>query len=288
MSQTSPIRFQVRAAALALGALLTGGCSLALDTEKFEQEGEAEECGEAAVRDGSDLLFQVSSAMDHSDRDMFVVVVTADLEPKIVSMARVMGIALKEGEGELDRDNIEVFMPTVFGEAKHRLHVYFERNDQPGFQNGEDPGWIVPVCRDGTASLDLSVDPDGAQNLSDPAPSAADGRRLFTYEFEGFDTHAGRLLEMRLIEEETNRTLGYLKNPAIVDDVFDGAFPGLIEEGGFYRIDFWADNNADGGFDPAPDDHVWRSLGRGADFGLRFKYIHDTDFSESVEWEEAP
>ena len=94
--------------------------------------------------------------------------------------------------------------------------------------------------------------------------------------------HVGQLFEVRLF----NNTPGYIGevSRARVKEIpsadFSVSLPGLVT-GHDYQIDFFADFNDNGRYDPPPADHAWRLLVSG-DVGT-VTFTHNTNFT-NIKW----
>ena len=235
------------------------------------------------MREGAPLFFEIEAAGEFSAEDVVVTGMTRSGQPALLFEAHSIGV-----DG-LSPETIEFFIPNAFdGTSKAQLYVYFDTDGDREWTKGTDPSWSVPVCADGYANLNASLESgEGGvivgQDLTDPAPTRNDAD--YTYQLRNFDAHDQKLFELRMFDETTGRTVAYVRNPSIQMPDFGGRMEDLVVDGRSYRIDLYADNDGSGGFSGLPDDHVWRSEGTATDVGLAFEYIHDTDFAE-IEWEE--
>lgn len=271
---------KIRFIGLVLAALAVAGCSLSTGTDDLVLE---KECGTFAVREGAPLFFEIEGAAAFSEQDVVVTGMTRSGEPALLFEAHSIGV-----DG-LSPESIEFFIPNAFdGASRAQLYVYFDTDGDREWTDGTDPSWSVPVCADGYANLDVSLEAgEGGvivgQDLTDPAPARNDAD--YKYQLRNFDAHDQKLFELRMFDLTTGRTVAYVRNPSIQMPDFGGRMEDLVVDGRSYRIDFYADNDGSGGFSGLPDDHVWRSEGTATGGGLDFEYVHDTDFTE-IEWEE--
>ena len=78
-----------------------------------------------------------------------------------------------------------------------------------------------------------------------------------TLQFRGMNPHIGQKFEVRVLDKETDGEVGRQGVPAIGNADFDlQLFTTII--GQSYQIDFYADKNNNGTYDPPPTDSAWR------------------------------
>lgn len=100
--------------------------------------------------------------------------------------------------------------------------------------------------------------------------------------FTGMDPHIGQLFEVRLIDKSTQVEVERIAIDEITSNSFDILFTD-ITEGNSYWIDFYADNNENGYYDPIPADHAWRLVLNNAASSNMIDFAYNTGFSE-VNW----
>ena len=126
-----------------------------------------------------------------------------------------------------------------------------------------------------TACDDDADDDDDGTTPTDPA----DGP--FDLTFTGtIEPHAGQVFQVIVIDNDDDSEV--VKDSIIVPD--DGNFSfmwdGILEDGGDYRIDYFADHNENGECDAPPDDHAWRYVIGEATEDVVFDFQHDTNFTD--------
>jgi hypothetical protein len=114
-------------------------------------------------------------------------------------------------------------------------------------------------------------------DISVPAftPLGAD----FTFQATGMSPHIGQLFELRVIDSSTGRVIGKYVLPAIGTANFSITVPMIIRDLSNYQVDFFADFNGNGRYDPPPADHAWRLSGVGSPAGLTVTFAHNTTFT---------
>jgi len=96
--------------------------------------------------------------------------------------------------------------------------------------------------------------------------------------FEGFDEHVGQLFELRSIWHDTVDTVLL---PAIPAPEFTMT---VVAGCGANHIDFYADFNDNGDYDPPPTDHAWRITVHAREGANKDVLIqHDTDYVD-IKW----
>jgi hypothetical protein len=106
-------------------------------------------------------------------------------------------------------------------------------------------------------------------------PSLPDGD--LAIQFEGFDPHVGQLFRVRVVDTGSGITVGCKEISPVPSPTFTVFFSQALT-GGDYDVEYFADMNGSGGYDPPPTDHAWRVdlgvLSGDADITLP----HDTNF----------
>jgi len=94
--------------------------------------------------------------------------------------------------------------------------------------------------------------------------------------------HAGQLFELRVVEESSQQEEGLMSLPAILLPEFMMLVPSL-EFGHDYRVDFYADMNMNGQYDPPPTDHAWRITFTDNTGDVVQDFTHNTNFTD-IQW----
>ncbi|RMF32296.1 MAG: T9SS C-terminal target domain-containing protein [Bacteroidetes bacterium] len=106
---------------------------------------------------------------------------------------------------------------------------------------------------------------------------------LLTVNLTDMVPHVGQLLELRVLENGSEREIGRIKR---MIDVADLAveIPG-IQDGKEYKVDFYADLNQNGLYNAPPMDHAWRlDLKDRPPGDASLDFSHNTTFTD-IEWE---
>jgi hypothetical protein len=140
--------------------------------------------------------------------------------------------------------------------------------------DGSDHDWKVDLPADG--KLVFAHNSQFTRLLPRPASIGGD----FHMRFKGMAVHTGKVLEVMVIEQDSGRAVGLYRLQSIPGDQFEVAIPGIIDVGGIaYRVEFYADANANLRYDDPPADHTWLSFAESNDQGVDFEFVHGTNFT---------
>ncbi|WP_236995532.1 hypothetical protein [Halomonas huangheensis] len=111
---------------------------------------------------------------------------------------------------------------------------------------------------------------------------AADGHDLTFQGDAGFGgPHGGQAVEAALIDAESGEVLATQSGEvsADADPAFSLDFPGALEEGGSYKVNYWIDSNFGGGTvgscDEPQQDHQWSRTIEMSDGAVSHVETHD-------------
>lgn len=105
---------------------------------------------------------------------------------------------------------------------------------------------------------------------------------MATLHATGMTPHLGQLFELRIYEETTMDEIGLVSIPGLELAEFYIHLPGT-ETGKSYNIDFYADLNSSGGYDPPPTDHAWRINMNPVEGDTVVEFSHNTNFT-NIDW----
>ncbi len=112
--------------------------------------------------------------------------------------------------------------------------------------------------------------------------STAFGQFKLTIKFSQMDANLGQRLEIRVYDETTGFEVGFAKVPEITDPAFDVQLFVLVG-GKSYRVDFYADVNDNGQYDPPPFDDAWRLHVTDVQGDVTMPFARSTDFTD-IAW----
>jgi len=133
------------------------------------------------------------------------------------------------------------------------------------------------------------LDPNAEWSIGSPAPGLLDRVRLpgdntskhgdvLTVQFKGMTPHEGQKFEIRVVDEGTQEEKG-LQTMASIPVDFQLFFTGM-EMGKNYRVDFYADHNNNGVYDPPSVDHAWRLAVNDFAGDTIETFSHNTNFTD--------
>jgi hypothetical protein len=126
-------------------------------------------------------------------------------------------------------------------------------------------------------ALAVSHDPKWEDKCASFATVA--NRRDLTFTGQGFDVHNGVRFEVVVSRADNNAVLVHAVSDSL-DTGASGAFsytwPGLLEVGKAYRVDYFADVNKNGTCDAPPADHVWHRDVTSVSDDVALAVTHDT------------
>ena len=111
---------------------------------------------------------------------------------------------------------------------------------------------------------------------------AALGQATVIVTFEDMDPHVGQAFELRIVDAATGREVDRVSVPEVVAPTFDISVS-EVPLGVTYRIDFYADANANGRYDAPPADHAWRIELPDLQADTSIAFVHDLDFVD-IRW----
>lgn len=105
---------------------------------------------------------------------------------------------------------------------------------------------------------------------------------LVTVNLSSMTPHLGRLFELRVVKVENSEEAGRFSLPSILVQNFSVFIPG-IDLNKDYNIDFYADHNGNGTYNPPPVDHAWRLTFSSATGDYTANFTHNTTFTD-INW----
>jgi hypothetical protein len=108
------------------------------------------------------------------------------------------------------------------------------------------------------------------------------GQHKLTLEFKGMTPHVGQQLEIRVLDTADGREVGQARVDSIPGAEFSVDLY-VLKDGHSYQIDFYADHNGNGQYDPPSTDHAWRLELDDADGDETLTFTHNTTFTD-IQW----
>jgi hypothetical protein len=108
-------------------------------------------------------------------------------------------------------------------------------------------------------------------------------RYLVTLNLTGMNPHIGQKFEARLVNINRNmKEVGRTTITAVAGAAFSVKLP-FAEAGHSYYVEFYADMNGNGRFDPSPADHTWRLEAMNTSGDVSLNFAHSTNFTD-IPW----
>ncbi|MBU1984483.1 T9SS type A sorting domain-containing protein [bacterium] len=123
--------------------------------------------------------------------------------------------------------------------------------------------------------------PGNAAQVTHPADAASNPLRTLTVQFSNMDPHVGQMLELRIVDKSTGLEAGRAMVSSISGGSFNVAIPTAVD-GRSYWVDFFADVNRNGFYDPPPTDHAWR-ISADVSGATSVSFMHNTNFTD-IQW----
>jgi hypothetical protein len=139
-----------------------------------------------------------------------------------------------------------------------------------------DHAWRLDIAASGDETLAFMHNTDFT-DIATPAVTEAED---FTFMATDMSPHDGQRFELRVIEADSGRLVGRYVLGAIAAADFTLTLPGIVANGTDYQVDFHADLDNDGNYDPPPTDHAWRETGTADASGLTINFAHNTTFTD--------
>lgn len=100
--------------------------------------------------------------------------------------------------------------------------------------------------------------------------------------FDGMNPHIGQMLKLYVRDQSTGEMLDSVVVSSIEDADFD-IESHMLDVGGSYHVDFFADLNKNGVYDAPPTDHAWRLVVNNAMGDVDLDFMHNTTFTDIME-----
>lgn len=213
-----------------------------------------------------DFTLNASGLDANLTQQMFVRVVS-DQNDSVVATAIVNPITAGDAE---------VVMPRalVVGHD-YRAEMFIDVNgnglyDAPPI----DQAWSVDVPTNGTVSFTHNT------NFTDIGATPNMPGQPLVVNLSGMTPSLLGFMEMRVIEDNTNRTVGLYRQIGPIAPTMNVTIPGVVEAGTDYHVDFFTDVNQNQEYDAPPTDYAWRLEGTGGTTGLTFNFTTNTDYTD--------
>ena len=96
----------------------------------------------------------------------------------------------------------------------------------------------------------------------------------------GFTPHNGQTLHVAVLDASGGAHVVTDQSTTVSGGDFSFSFPGVLEEGHSYHVDYYADFNGNGSCDAPPTDHVWRKDVDNVQDNVNLQVTHNTNFTD--------
>ncbi len=151
--------------------------------------------------------------------------------------------------------------------------------DNPeSFGNNTGTGWTFSHTFNTPGVYDYQCDPHVGVGMVGQVIVEESLFKL-TVNFTGMDPHVGQMMKLFVKDQSSGETLDSVVLSSIEDADFD-IESHILEVGGDYFVDFYADLNQSGGYDAPPTDHAWRLVVDNAMGDVDLDFTHNTTFTD--------
>jgi len=105
---------------------------------------------------------------------------------------------------------------------------------------------------------------------------------LFTLRLSNMNPHLSQLFELRVVDSGNGSEIGRTSVSSILLPNFSVRVPGT-QIGRDYMVDYYADLNRNGAYNPPPTDHAWRSTFSNTTGDTTLTFVHNTSFTD-IQW----
>lgn len=236
-----------------------------------------------AAGDGSDeLSFPHNTNFTDIDWDYLLTVHFTGMSPHLnqTLQLRVEDTSTGNEIGRIKIDTIssadfDVNVPGIKLNGEYKVQFFADHNGNGLYDSAPtDHTWEIDFTND---SGDVSLDFAHNTNFTE-----INWKYLLTVNFLSMSPHLGEFFELRVVDVSDQTEVGRVSIDSIFVQDFTINIPG-IELNKDYNIDFYADHNLNGKYDPPPADHTWRITFNSANGDFTEDFMHNTNFTD-IEW----
>ena len=123
---------------------------------------------------------------------------------------------------------------------------------------------------------------DTGDDTGDDTAGDDTGGATFDLAFSGtgFTPHNGQMLHVAVLDAATDAHVVTDQSQTVSGGTFSFNFPGVLEQGHNYHVDYYADFNGNGSCDSPPTDHVWRAEVSDVQDNVNLQVTHNTNFTD--------
>ncbi|MEE9162769.1 MAG: FlgD immunoglobulin-like domain containing protein, partial [Candidatus Neomarinimicrobiota bacterium] len=175
----------------------------------------------------------------------------------------------------IPRDAFALDLPGARIGHSYRLDFYADLNGNGAYDPPPtDQAWRLQVDN---VQFDAGVNFSHNSSFTD-----IDWPYLLTLQLEAMTPHIEQTFQARLVHIGSGAEESRTRRDALPQEDFSVRLPGM-RSGQDYQVDFYADFNGNGAYDPPPTDHAWRLQYLSAASDDTISFVHTTAFTD-IEW----
>lgn len=147
--------------------------------------------------------------------------------------------------------------------------------DGDGISNGDELQDQYGVWTSG------EVNPGSSSFVSNPGDATSTKYQMITVHLSSMSPHVGQQLFMRAVDKSNGKEASRITVENLAEDQ-NIELNNLIA-GHSYNIDFFADHNGNGVYDPPPTDHAWRIAADNIQGIENLEFSHNANFTD-IDW----
>ncbi|MEX0980952.1 MAG: T9SS type A sorting domain-containing protein, partial [Bacteroidales bacterium] len=178
-------------------------------------------------------------------------------------------------KSEIVSESFSVTLEALESGVGYHIDFFADHNNN-GYYDApaDDHAWRLEIAN---ANGDEVLDFAHNTNFTD-----IDWKHRLRVRFDGMNPHIGQMLKLYVRDQSSGTTLDSVTVAAIEDAEFD-IESHILEVGGSYHVDFYADLNENGTYDAPPTDHAWRLDVSNAMGDVDLDFTHNTEFTDIME-----
>lgn len=175
-------------------------------------------------------------------------------------------------ESETVSESFSVVLDELESGIGYHIDFFADHNDN-GYYDApsDDHAWRIEIE---SANGDEIIDFSHNTNFTD-----IEWKHRLRVQFDGMNPHVGQMMKL-YVRDQSN---GAILDSVIVSPIEDADFDiesHILEVGGSYYVDFYADLNNNGVYDAPPADHAWRMMANNTMGDVDLAFVHNTDFTD--------
>ena len=180
-------------------------------------------------------------------------------------------------ESEIVTESFSVVLDELESGVGYHIDFFADHNGN-GYYDApaDDHAWRLEIA---SANGDEVFDFSHNTNFTD-----IEWKHRLRVRFDGMNPHIGQMLKLYVRDQSSGTTLDSVTVAQIEDADFD-IESHILEVGGSYTVDFYADLNKNNIYDAPPADHAWRLEVNNAMGDVDLDFTHNTTFTDIMKTE---